>query len=371
MNFKDLFEKYKKDTATEEEKRIVEAEIEKSILIQEFLEEEELDIDFEKEEPMEIGNLQKAVRRKKRALVFAAVIVSIGLLLSFRFVITPLLNSLFYNPNGMTYSDHHNDLTVQLATYTELHFPSKRTNGVRAQSTGIGTYNFTVMQYDTFQGEMELAEGEIHRGKITIQDSFWQQLPAERFTRATYPFSDPQENIEDSLKTLPPYTAIQASLSFHKDLTMDEVADLVNTYPHLYISWVGIRHGEEGVQRAPLIGLEPTGTGAVFDKINTAYPYYEISDHFNENHEVNGEILEKHFKDLVQFQLDHLDYLEKLDPEFHYRDYYESVQNYIEESGIASYGIVLHGKPDAVLDFIDHAEIESVTVDQLKLVLPE
>jgi len=406
MSFKDLLEKYKQGTLSEEERKKVEDEIEKLEAIQDYLEEEERDQDlqipFEEEKMKEMKDIRKEVRKKKWGLVFLSVSGVIILILVFQFLITPFLNLFFYNPNANDYSDYSNNFAVSMATYTELHNPSKVFDNAVVESTGIGSYKFTLYRWDTFLGNTEVMEGKIGINSISLPENFNVFLPLNYFPKATNLFyygvkPEELEKTIQKLKKLPEYVHVKAYLSFSEDVSMDRIADMVNWTEDrfLYISWVGVRNSEKDVQNLRYIGFEPTGTGTIYEKINKKYPYYELSPHIT-NGEIRtevpyveeereesdnqstvqykkytGELYEKHFRDLLQFQIDHNDFLEKLSPDFQYKSYYENTMSYIEKNGVYSYGIVLHGSPKEILDFIQEVDVYSLYVDDLTLTLPE
>ncbi|MCT8136841.1 anti sigma factor C-terminal domain-containing protein [Anaerobacillus sp. CMMVII] len=176
----------------------------------------------------------------------------------------------------------------------------------------------------------------------------------------------------EKLKSLPTFSYIKAYISFDRDLSMGEIAELVNKTGDsgLYIAWVGIRNSEKDIQRLPLIGFEPTGTGPVFNKINEEYPHYEISEYMSASNTVNENLYENHFRDLIQFQLDHLDFFNMIDQR-HFNEYYQSVKDYINQNGIYSYGIVVQGYPESILHLTNQVErFSDIYVEDIKMVLP-
>jgi hypothetical protein len=377
MNFRDLLEKYQNDTATEEEKRIIEAEIEKSRLIKEYLEivdeNESLDFKFEEETYDEMKQIKNEVRKKKATMIISSVAVVFILLAAFRLILTPVLNSFYYNPNQHTYSDYTVDLGAKLATYTELHFPTIITSGVNFSATGIGSYTFSLYQYDTFKGHSNTISGDIKRSSLTLNEAFWEYPSVNLFSRATYPFGNVPvgEDTLEKLKSLPPYSYLKAYISFDRDISMEEIAQLINETNDsgLYISWVAIRNAEMDIQRLPLIGFEPSGGGPIFDKINEKYPHYEISEFKSASSTVDDSVYENHFRDLIQFQLDHLSFLNMIERN-HFNEYYQSVKDYIDQNGIYSYGIVVQGDPKSIIDLTNKVNISDIYVEDIKMILP-
>ena len=105
MTFRELLYKYRAGQASEEERAMVEAELEKSEAIADYLAElvEDALGAAETQAPAgEVRNIQKKVnRRLRRTAVWAACIV-LAVLLGVRFVVSPLVSSLYYQPNAYT-----------------------------------------------------------------------------------------------------------------------------------------------------------------------------------------------------------------------------------------------------------------------------
>ena len=105
MTFRELLDKYRAGQASEEERAMVEAELEKSEAIADYLAEQVEDAlgAAETQAPAgEVRHIQKKVnRRLRRTAVWAACIV-LAVLLGVRFVVSPLVSSLYYQPNAYT-----------------------------------------------------------------------------------------------------------------------------------------------------------------------------------------------------------------------------------------------------------------------------
>ena len=105
MTFRELLDKYRAGQASEEERALVEAELEKSEAIADYLAEQVEDAlgAAETQAPAgEVRHIQKKVnRRLRRTAVWAACIV-LAALLGVRFVVSPLVSSLYYQPNAYT-----------------------------------------------------------------------------------------------------------------------------------------------------------------------------------------------------------------------------------------------------------------------------
>ncbi len=376
MNFKDIFEKYKNKTASEEEIKYVEDEIEKNSIINDYLNEQsqlDLDIPIDKEGEEELKNIKKSIRKRSSSLVFIAVVLVILLLTTYNIFSKPLLNQTFYNPMKRTYSDYSYDIDVCLDVINELHFPGLLNGGnIAIENTGVGDYNFTLIRNNMLTGTREYIPFTISKGKISSPYSFWAYPSINIFTRGTMPFySFPtdMDKMKEYLKGLPDYINVKAYISFDYDLSMSELSDIFNNNKNIYFAWAGIRNSEEDIQKIPLIGFETAGSGIFYENINTIYPNFELSEEMRKNNKATGELYESHFKSLLNFQIDNEDFLKALKALGNNldSDYYKSILDYVNKNGVKTYGVVAIGSASEILKFYENKYICGIYINDLSL----
>ncbi|TCK87877.1 sigma factor regulator [Natranaerovirga hydrolytica] len=378
MNFKELIKKYKDNTATKEEIKIVEDEIEKLKLLNEYIDESfdldlksDLDLDSKtcEDNTQIINKIRKDIRKRNNKVILGSVAIVMLILITLQTIVSPYLNKLYYDPNETTINEYSKDLTILMDNYTRLHHAASVGSTISADNTGIGKYSLAVRRWNTFTGKIEYYYGNINKGILSIDDAFWSSIPLNVFVHGSYPsyeMSEERINREISkLKNAPSYTTVKAYLSFDEDLTMEELSGLSQDYR---IAWVGIRNSQKHQQVLPLIGFEPSGTGFLFIENNEKYPYYTLALEANEK--LTGEMYEKHFKSLLNFQIDHGDTLRNLNDRFIHKEYYEEVLSYVNEYGIKSYGIVIQDRPERILELIEIEEICGIHITDIQLSLP-
>ena len=102
MTFRELLEKYRAGQASEEERTLVEAELEKSEAIADYLAEQvedELGTAEAQAPAGEVRHIQKKMNRRLRRTAAWAACIVLAVLLGVRFVASPLVASLYYQPN--------------------------------------------------------------------------------------------------------------------------------------------------------------------------------------------------------------------------------------------------------------------------------
>lgn len=373
MNFNEVFKKYKLNTASDEEKKQIEEEIEKYRLISDYVSENDylsIDaIDEPCEVTTEISTIKKSLKKRTAITISSAVAIMIGIALVINFIAVPLIDKQYYNPTKSSYSENSNDFEIALSAYTELHFPSYMQSSVYAKKTGTGKYNIEIYRNRWITGRTENLSATLDKNKLMMPSGFFSVPAMNAFAYASYPeyYSGKQvfEKNKNYLATLPDYLQIQASVSFDRDLTMQEIVDIQKKYN--IIIWAGIRNSEKTTQRYPLIGLNPSGEGPVYEKVNEKYPNFEICLSKGTEELADANILESHFKTMLNFQLDQKEFLKSLADEFNYLEYYTEVSDYINDNGIKSYGVVVLGTPQEILKMCQEDFVCQLNIDDIEI----
>ena len=272
MKFETLYERYRSGTATPEEAELVEEELAKYRLLTDYVaEHDELDLPGGPEtgeERGEVRRVRQAVRRVRAGTVLVAFVLVLLALLAWRFAAVPLLNRyVLYDPtaDGDNYLD---SLELEVAVLESLHFPEWSSQTVYAQETGLGSYDLTLYESGLAAGEWTATKGTMDLAGSRFEEDFYRRWVAiNQFTRGTYPYYAPEqvpghspEETAAALAELPDYLDATLSLSFARDLSMEEFAGLAGRYPDLRFQWVGVRINDgERRQLLPLAGFDAAG----------------------------------------------------------------------------------------------------------------
>ena len=192
MTFRELLDKYRAGQTSEEERALVEAELEKSEAIADYLAEQVEDAlgAAETQAPAgEVRHIQKKVnRRLRRTAVWAACIV-LAALLGVRFVVSPLVSSLYYQPNEKGFGTgiegepdpEYDAITLDLTALYSLIAPGDTVNSVTAQPEGFGRYTLTYELQDWLTGETEQITGTLDASK----DGGWVRSSGSNYALVT------------------------------------------------------------------------------------------------------------------------------------------------------------------------------------------
>ena len=384
MGFKELLDKYKSGTANEQEKELVEAELEKSRVIEEYLA-DRLFEDFSTVKNEADGEstkqLKKAVNRKTWRMIICSAAVVVVLLMLFQFAIKPIFDSLYYNPNDSGSRDTKNQFEVDVAVFTELHFPGYSTEGTTVTSLGWGQYDIGIRQYNPFSGYKEI-DFNIERNRSDTYMTDLLDIPHQwDFYDAVGMDGVQQEESYNEqvseLEKLPGSAQVSAYFSFNYDLTMDEYAELLTQYEELTFTWTAVRYidnNEDNEVMYTLLGFNTYPGGLVFDETmvdKDKYPYLDIAwnwDYpYGQLQPMTGEVMSNHFISLLEYLTDYPELAKILAINGMDIDIYRIALDYVKENGVKTYGVQLYGSPEDILRFLELDIVKTVQIDDVKV----
>lgn len=372
MTFKELMENYKNGTATPEERKQVEQELEKyETISQHYMNE----IPLEEEEPEKNEAEWKKIRGKlkKRNILLAVFILLAVIIVSWGSIAINAehyLSKLWYDPNeNHLGSEFATDLELALEAATELYMPSVRTESVISERTGVGRYDLSIQQWDNSENEIRYCFGNVERNRITLNRDFYQYASANAFENSD-PYNEgiqtPKDEIMAKVGMLPEYVRCKTYISFGKDVSMEMLAEILEKYD-LYAYWAGVRVAEQDRQIYPLTGFDPSGAGYIRAAVEEKYPYYEIGEHRKED---MGMVFEEHFKSLLRLAMDENIYPKLNQVGFNDVSEHQEYLDYVEENGVKTYGFVASLTREQIAQLATEEVISGFYIDDLQLEIP-
>lgn len=368
MTFREAMEHYRAGTASEEERLLVEQELEKSQLISEYLDsqwgEEPL---VPTASPEELNQVRISLRKRNTRLVLTSLVLTAALLLGIFFVGIPAVEALYWDPTQSSYSNPYvTDLELMLAAYTELFCPDINISNVTASKTGFAAYDISIQYWNSYRGgDSSFASATIEKGELTLPTGFLDYCGVNIFDRATYPFYPEnevhQQAVYDKLSELPEYVTVVAAVSFPEDKSISEVLTFQDSLIDGHVGWAAIRNGPLEEQRLPLCGMNISSWGSIREGANEIYPCLDCKAA-----EKTPENLETHFKSLLRFSAGQAENGTGI-PEEYRRDqcFYNDVLTYVEENGIYSYGCYVSGTPETFLALLESGAVSQVWIQDL------
>lgn len=368
MTFKEAMEHYRAGTASEEERQLVEQELEKSQLIAEYLEgqwDDHVDVPAASDEEMK--QVRKTIRRRNVFIVLTSVVLAAALLLGAVLIGIPAAERLYWDPTDASYGTPHiTDLELTLAAYTELFCPDINISSVSVSRSGFAAYDISIQYWNAYRGGDSLfANGTIEKGELRLPAGFMSHCPINMFDRASYPFYAQEEShkqaVYDKLSELPSYVTVVAAVSFPEDKSMEEVLAFQDSLLDGQVGWTAIRISPLEQQMLPLCGMQVFQWGSVRTEANEYYPCLDTKPA-----EKTPDNLETHFKSLLRFSADQAAKDTGI-PEENYMGqcYYTDVLEYVEENGIYSYGCYVCGTPETFLALMESGAVSQVRIEDI------
>ena len=194
MKYRELLELYKKKELGEEQREMVERDIERHEAISEYLfEMEEADIlqgPAEYPEGSEIKaktagkerdtaddftkRVNRAIRRAFLKMGAAVCAVTLVVVLLILFVLPNIVSNFYYDPGRIVSENNYggttNQMSLDLAVYTELALPGTYRDNVQVEDRGYGNYNITIYQSVSRSGEFHHVAGRIEKNNLRLYD---------------------------------------------------------------------------------------------------------------------------------------------------------------------------------------------------------
>lgn len=383
MSFKDLLEKYNDGTASQEEIKIVEEELQKYEVISDYLS-ESYDLDFEKETISEITKdetslVKRSVNKKFRKVILVSVAAVFLILFTINYILSPLVSSFYYNPSQKTVAKNFEDLFFDLRVITELNMPGYALNTARLENLGFGKYDVYLERINVFNLSTKAANTKIKRGLSNGGGNYHDLFPGSflQFLEIVSPNTDNDvkassyEEHKNYIKELNPLSYVSSNVMLQQDITVKEFDELRKKYDKkLIFRWAAVRISPKGTPDQYLIGFNPypyDGSSAV-DTIDK-YPYLQLRDYIPEaidNGSYDGSLDEaytKHFISMLKYVNDRKKAVAALDINEVKSEHYKRALEYVESNGINIYGILVNGEAKELLRFLNDEKVKSIDIN--------
>ena len=192
MKYHELLELYKKKELGEEQREMVERDLERHEAISEYLfEKEEADI-LQGSAEMAKGSerqsagkgknaeddftkrVNRAIRRAFLKMGAAVCAVTLVVVLLILFVLPDIVSNFYYDPGRIVSENNYggttNQMSLDLAVYTELALPGTYRDDVQVEDRGYGNYDITIYQSVSRSGESRHVAGRIEKNKLRLYD---------------------------------------------------------------------------------------------------------------------------------------------------------------------------------------------------------
>ena len=360
MNFETAFAHYQAHTATAEETALVERELEKYRLIEDYLAEQELPElpeDAAAAASAETKAVKRRLNRRTGWTVLAAVAAVLAILALLQFVISPLVNRRVYYVPWREEADYdidtYSEFDAGMSAITALYMPLGSYGGSLINHTGFMTDTVDLGFLDN-TGATRSGIGS----QVTLRMGKLGWLNANDLSVLGYGYMDFRSwhtqggHTKAALEQLPDYFSVTSAVTFTRDLTADELAALMERHPEL--TFLSAKMEGELFPQALYCSLQNTGVQYGSD-LNRDYPDFQFGDYPDFQVEtVTGESIQQHFESLLQYLIDHPKLADMADALAGGRQYQRMLDT-VREDGLKSSGVWVQGTPAAILALLEES----------------
>lgn len=412
MTYRKLIELYRIGKLNEEQKKQIEADIERQEAISEYLFEYEkiplledleksadkIDVNwgvgkkdkkvFYKSETMQDTEKKEADAMEERFIkmirgsirkAFFKMGICVGamlllMILFIMFCLPEIVDGFYYQPDEIVAEGRYsrtNRMSLDMAVYSELFLPGKYRNNVVADSNGYGEYDINIVQNFSTTGTFYNVAGKVERGKLTLYDvnlltrptgnAFVPEEAGVGSKISGMGAAGSQEQAYERLKTLDENEYYMAYVTLSEVMSYKEFKAWFDSLDFMLRSaWCAaaeMTENKNGYFASEIIGFDYAigGMGINFDK--KKYPYLSLLDTDAEIFpEDSPEIMQTHFVSMLRYMAEQKEFCDMMENGNSYIDWEKMAQN-VEENGLYVYGIAIETKRDTLLKLSEMEEV--------------
>lgn len=417
MNYKDLFDRYRKGLLNEEEKQLVEKELERHEAVEDYLSQaldEEFSeikagVNFDEEQEEETIKVKKSVSKWVKKIILTSVLIVVTLYIGIFYGASGFIDRMYYDPTATTQAENQDypssDFRFDMEAYVSLNMPGYSImSSTFAEPKGFGDYEVNYTLLDLFSKSEQRHFVNLSRGELTyaVDGIFSREKRFEvwdGFEKIKYFPEDSNDAIESRegrilwkneetlnyLDELNKHSYISMSIIFDEDLSMEDLYYLSIEETSLDFKWVGVRTVEPNTlwdesQPIHLIGFNPNFNDEASSSSrpdSERYPLFYLLDIFDDTDlmkmkhpEAMASAYEIHFRSRLDYLRTREDFINIFDYNSYKKDFYDDSIAYIDENGIKTYGVLVFGTVEEFLESIDKIPYASLHINEVLTVKP-
>ena len=361
MDFETAFAHYQSNTATAEETALVERELEKYRLIEDYFAARELP-ELPEDTALaasETKAVKRRLGRRTRNTVFMAAAAMLAVLLLLQFAVSPLLNRRVYGG-----ADDHLGFDAAMTALTGLYMPLGVYVGSSLSHTGFMTDTVS-LQFSDLTGSTRFGV----RTGLTLRLGALGRLSASDLLPLHYALigyftptlnadgteAAPTDYCRQALADMSDQLTVTAAVQFTDRLSADELAALMARHPEL--TFLSGKVGNEGVYTPQSLFCSLTPAGISFgDELEADYPGFTLP-HTN----ITGADLRQHFEALLQCLIDHPAAARSAAMMGNEAHNYKRLLQDVQDNGLQFTGAWVQGTPSALLSLMDETCARSIS----------
>jgi hypothetical protein len=414
MTYRELLDLYKRNELDLDQKYQVEADIEKQEAIGDYLYERgdipaltaifgeqgragEAAFVSTGQEREFIRMVKQSIRRAFVKMGIIASAIALVILLLIQFVLPEIVSAFYYDP-GKEVAENTNQMSLDMAVYTELLVPQYFRYNVSVADLGYGSYDFCINQNYSYNGVFTNVSGRIERGRIVKYDANVLARPAGN----AFAHSVAYDNTSRSMSELEAVGQVSMGAAGFSSGNLSQLNALSDNSK--YIAYVTL---QKLMEYSPFISfiqnnsivdawcavctnwnsttsnmLHPENIGFQYGPISTAikwdkelypdlmlYDYDLMSSDPNLYHEDMNENLSDedfmltHFTSMLRYMSEQKKFLRMMDLD---PNMFTEAADYVEENGLLIYGFAITADKEQLLKLAAQDEVYLIYTQPLR-----
>lgn len=432
MKYNELLELYKQNALNQEEMKRVEAEIERQEAISEYLfdRDETQESSFAPERTQGDGDgaedfvkmIHRSIRRAFIKMGAVVAIVTLMITLFVFWVLPEMVDSFYYDP-GASVGREGNQLSLDLAVYTELRMPNCNRNNVFVENRGYGEYDISIQQNVSYNSRFTNLTGKVEKGNLILYDTnimkaptgnvfAWYQMEGdsrdtlrdliEAGGRSNYCAAGEVDRANETLQGLDEHEKYVAYVSLNKMMRYEdfmaylETSEAGKSMNNLWcavctmngVADVDTSHNgvltEENDMSISMFRAENIGFNCVLTQSHALdwnreeYPdlllwdditLNAMEENIREGHRElcenmkKEEFMKRHFVSMLRYMADREEFLDMMSEN---AEKYRNAADYVEEHGIMVYGFAGIAEKESILRLNAEDAVYEIYVNELK-----
>lgn len=415
MTYRELLELYKKNELDEKKKTEVESDIEKQEAISDYLYDNAeipylegdglqnsfqplVDSKISKQEQEFMKMINHSIRK---AFFKMGTFVGIILLIIIVFVqlaLPKIVSSFYYNP-GKEVAKDTNQMSLDMAVYSELVMPCNVRDNVTAEDRGYGNYDICVYQNVSYSDTFTHVSGKVEKGKLIPYNMnalnppsgnvfAWYQMHGGASDSLTDLIAKGEWNASasasasyatESLQNLDDNNLYVAYVTLDKMTRYENFMKFIKSKEELYAVWCAICTNEGSREPASMFDADNIGFKCTLSSSTSLnwdrekYPnllLWDISsieadeDEELEKNMMKEDYMTTHFTSMLRYMANQKQFLSMMDANAYYD--FGRAADYVENNGLTVYGFATIADKEELLKLNETEEVYQIYTQPLK-----
>ncbi len=414
MTYRELLDLYKRNELEADQKNQVETDIEKQEAISDYLYEkddipaltailgengrtDEVDSVSSRQEREFMRMIRQSIRRAFVKMGIVASAIALVILLLIQFVLPQIVSAFYYDP-GKEVAENTNQMSLDMAVYTELLVPQYIRFNVNVQDLGYGNYDFNINQNDSYNGVFTDVSGRIERGRMIKYDVNALTRPTANAFAYSIAYENPSRSMSEleaanqvsmgaagfstdnvsQLSTLPDnnkyvaYVTLQKLMEyspfirFIQDNSINDAWCAVSTNWNsttsnmLYPENLGFQYGQGSYNIKWDKEHYPNLMLYDYDLMSAdpSLYYKEMNENLS-----SEDFMLAHFTSLLRYLSDQKKFLKMMDLD---KSMFTKAADYVEDNGLLIYGFAIVANKEQLLKLAEQDEVYLIYTQPLK-----